>query len=142
MVDSTNLPEVDINQIATDLNNKMDRDGVNATCPVVISRTANNVSGWTEIWSDGYCVQTGIQSGTLSKYGNYYYFRINLPQAYKNSQIRKQITVILGVDDPGYYEARFIATGETDSFAYYVYVNGNLTTNNPLVEWRTEGYIR
>ena len=28
MVDSTNLPEVDINQIATDLNNKMDRDGV------------------------------------------------------------------------------------------------------------------
>lgn len=29
MVDSTNLPEVDINAIATDLNNKMDRDGSN-----------------------------------------------------------------------------------------------------------------
>lgn len=29
MVDSTNLPNVDINQIATDLNGKMDRDGVN-----------------------------------------------------------------------------------------------------------------
>lgn len=29
MVDSTNLPEVDINQIATDLNGKMDRDGSN-----------------------------------------------------------------------------------------------------------------
>lgn len=26
MVDSTNLPDVDINQIATDLNGKMDRD--------------------------------------------------------------------------------------------------------------------
>ena len=31
MVDSTNLPEVDINQIATDLNNKADRDLVNST---------------------------------------------------------------------------------------------------------------
>lgn len=29
MVDSTNLPEIDINAIATDLNNKMDRDGSN-----------------------------------------------------------------------------------------------------------------
>ena len=60
MVDSTNLPDVDINQIATDLNGKMDRDGVNASCPVVISRTANNQGGIVEIWSDGYCVQTGI----------------------------------------------------------------------------------
>lgn len=31
MVDSTNLPEVDINAIATDLNNKMDRDCLNAS---------------------------------------------------------------------------------------------------------------
>lgn len=31
MVDSTNLPEVDINQIATDLNGKMDRDTLNAS---------------------------------------------------------------------------------------------------------------
>lgn len=29
MVDSTNLPNVDINQIATDLNNKLDRDCLN-----------------------------------------------------------------------------------------------------------------
>ncbi len=31
MVDSTQLPNVDINAIATDLNNKIDRDGVNIT---------------------------------------------------------------------------------------------------------------
>lgn len=31
MVDSTNLPDVDINQIATDLNGKMDRDCLNAS---------------------------------------------------------------------------------------------------------------
>ena len=31
MVDSNDLPEIDINQIATDLNLKMDRDAVNAT---------------------------------------------------------------------------------------------------------------
>lgn len=31
MVDSTNLPEIDINAIVTDLNNKMDRDNLNAS---------------------------------------------------------------------------------------------------------------
>ena len=62
MVDSTNLPEIDINAIATDLNNKMDRDGANATYPVVISRTTNSNNGVTEIWSDGYCVQTGYSN--------------------------------------------------------------------------------
>jgi len=61
MVDSTNLPNVDINQIATDLNNKMDRDGVNATCPMVISRVRKN-DGTVEIWSDGFCVETGSVS--------------------------------------------------------------------------------
>ena len=42
MVDSTNLPEVDINAIATDLNNKADRDLVN------LSDSGKNVidSGW------------------------------------------------------------------------------------------------
>lgn len=60
MIDSTKLPKVDINAIAADLNNKMDKDGVNASCPVVISRTANSQGGVVEIWSDGYCVQSGV----------------------------------------------------------------------------------
>ena len=64
MVDSTNLPEVDINAIATDLNNKADRDLVNITSsaqaiidnkmnkdcsnstrPYVVSRTSNSRGG-------------------------------------------------------------------------------------------------
>lgn len=53
----------DIDAIATDLNGKMDKDGVNATCPVVVSRTPNNQGGIVEIWSDGYCVQSGLLTG-------------------------------------------------------------------------------
>lgn len=45
MVDSTKLPNVDINAIATDLNNKADRDLANSTVPYVISRTASNMGG-------------------------------------------------------------------------------------------------
>ena len=45
MVDSTNLPEVDINAIATDLNGKADRDLVNSTRPYVVSRTPNSQGG-------------------------------------------------------------------------------------------------
>lgn len=49
----------DIDAIATDLNGKMDTDGVNATCPTLLSRTANNYEGVIEIYSDGFYRETG-----------------------------------------------------------------------------------
>lgn len=56
MVDSTNLPNVDINRIATDLNGKMDRDGVNALASVCIE-TYQNGASWYRVYSDGWCEQ-------------------------------------------------------------------------------------
>lgn len=80
-VTNKNGIEFDIDALATDVNGKMDKDGVNATCPVVVSRTPNEQGGVVEIWSDGYCVQTGY-----SPYSNNSNpVTINLSQAYKDT---------------------------------------------------------
>ena len=42
---SASQSQVDINQIATDLNNKADRDLVNSTVPYVVSRTQTSGGG-------------------------------------------------------------------------------------------------
>lgn len=59
MVDSTNLPDVDINQIATDLNGKMDKDGVNATASICIESWHDENGNWYRVYSDGWCEQGG-----------------------------------------------------------------------------------
>lgn len=134
MVDSTNLPEVDINAIATDLNNKADRDLVNATVPYVMSRTANSYGGVVEIWSDGYCVQTGYANGSG--------VTVSLDTSYKdNSSYR---IFLGGGNSTGW--------GNTPhSFTYYsVTANSfqiRMEENSTLApgmscSWETKGYIR
>lgn len=54
----TNI-EVDIDEIATDLNGKTDVDLSNCTKPHVVE-TYNNGTDWYRIWSDGWCEQGGI----------------------------------------------------------------------------------
>lgn len=130
MVDSTNLPNVDINAIATDLNNKADRDLVNTTVPYVVSRTANSQGGVIEIWSDGYCVQTGtIGQSTTSGFPKY---TITLDQAYKDTNYTVQVT--------GHY------TSNTESGTNYCYAKTVNTISIVSIgygsDWRTEGYIR
>lgn len=81
MGDSTNLPEVDINAIATDLNNKMDRDGSNVE--TLSQSFINNLftsllpdyDNGTSItlpftasengWLIGYCNAVGTTEGSL-----------------------------------------------------------------------------
>ena len=137
MVDSTNLPKVDINAIATDLNNKMDRDGVNASCPVVISRTANSYGGVVEIWSDGYCVQTGITEtvniGTA--------ITVTFPQPYKDTTYNVGYEATLVSTDDPYFKS------ECGSFTTSSFVIKNRRYSGSGIDtlyyrWRTEGYIR
>lgn len=140
MVDSTNLPDVDINQIATDLNGKMDRDGVNASCPTLLSRTANSNGGVTEIWSDGYCVQTGIillnfvqgQAGDRT---------INLTQAYINTNYT--LFAFAGNRAWVHESNIYFRVKSTNSFVLGAYqADSTSTTNNVSTSWRAEGYIR
>lgn len=49
----------DIDNIATDLNGKADRDLTNCTKPYV-TETYRNGTSWYRVWSDGWCEQGGI----------------------------------------------------------------------------------
>lgn len=132
MVDSTKLPEVDINAIATDLNNKADRDLVNITVPYVVSRTANSHGGIIEIWSDGYCVQNGY---TLS--GNN---TLTLEQSYKDTNFLTyaSMSALSSTFEQGGYAQ--IGVGGVNKIYVRGYYNGSVTRDK--VSWRTEGYIR
>ena len=86
MVDSTKLPEVDINAIATDLNNKADRDLVN------LSDSGKNVidSGWVKKYYQVIGSDTTLNARTTYEYdlssylpndGNFYdvcYYAVGL----------------------------------------------------------------
>lgn len=137
-VTNKNGIEFDIDALATDVNGKMDRDGVNATCPVVISRTPNEQGGVIEIWSDGYCVQTGLWTGSVSATSNNdNSFYVTLPQAYKdNTYLVNYISNSPWVMLDARYEAN-----TTTQFMVYMHAYGGTRTISQLM-WRTEGYIR
>lgn len=129
MVDSTNLPEIDINQIATDLNNKMDRDGVNASCPTLLSRTSSSYNGVVEIWSDGYCVQTGfISSETWITFDVSFINTNYLITASQNTA---------GSGDANYYNTYYFRDKALDGVRF---VPGQQEL--PVIGFRIEGYIR
>jgi len=60
----TNI-QVDIDEIATDLNGKADVDLTNCTKPHVVETYVNGTS-WYRVYSDGWCEQGGITTSTAS----------------------------------------------------------------------------
>lgn len=74
MTDSTVLPEVDINQIATDLNGKLDRDLSNidiGTFDVVVAYqkpTSSNNYTWYRKYASGWVEQGGYVEASSSPY--------------------------------------------------------------------------
>lgn len=130
-VTNKNGIEFNIDAIATDLNNKVDLDGTNATYPHIVSRTANSQRGIVEIWSDGYCVQTGIVSAAASGY------TVDLPYNYKDTNYIVNIIVNgLSTFSGTYYS--MVDTITTTSFN----IKSSIGTNTTRFSWRTEGYIR
>ena len=81
--------EVDIDQIATDLNGKADKADLDEVECVV--ETYSNGTSWYRIWSDGYCEQGGVrpaisgdQSATINllvSYANINYQVFDMPLA-------------------------------------------------------------
>ena len=127
MVDSTNLPDVDINQIATDLNGKMDRDGINATASVCVESWHEGTE-WYRVYSDGWCEQGGIAFVGTSPY------TVSLSKPYKD----------------GSYN--IVATGCSDENVQIgIYAHGSETAtqfklmasySSIYIYWSTRGYIR
>ena len=122
----------DIDAIATDLNGKMDTDGVNAVCPTLLSRTANNQGGVTEIWSDGYCVQTGVDTTFSDHY-------ITLPTQYKDDSY---FIFLQGKSTLASSGTFWVANTKTTSQFYVAFYRLNTSQTSEGLYWRTEGYIR
>lgn len=124
------------NSIIVDLNSKADVDLTNCTVPYVVSRTKTE-TGMVEIWSDGYCVQTGtITSVVLNTYTS---ATVNLSQSYIDTNYNVQIIQwdngqTLGIEAAT--NGQSVHTKSTDSFviASWSWTYGRM--------WRTEGYIR
>lgn len=72
--------EVDIDEIATDLNGKADIDLGNCTAPHIVETYTNGTSGY-RVWSDGYCEQWGwIDQGSTPAWTT-----VDLLQVYKDT---------------------------------------------------------
>jgi len=132
IVTNRNGVEFNIDDIATDLNGKVDLDGTNATFPHVVSRVVNNLGGIIEIWSDGYCIQTGyIGTGTAPT-------TITLVQAYADTNYNVLLTpaAFPSSSNPQFW-TRAAVSKTTSSFTSNQY-------NDFFAPfyWRTEGYIR
>jgi hypothetical protein len=133
MVDSTNLPEVDINQIATDLNGKMDKDGVNATASVCIESWHDENGNWYRVYSDGWCEQGGFYGGTISQSS----YTIPLLKAYANANYTLNITAEQTTDVTGCTDM----TSKQRTTTSFIAMNGGSSFTGGFM-WEAKGYIR
>ena len=124
----------------TTVNNFANTDLSNVSVPYVISRTSNNYNGVVEIWSDGYCVQTG--SGNFVG-GNRRdeETTITLTQSYKDINY-----IAIGAKGNGtaYANSMFALAKTSINTLRISYYDVNANTNNKApfqYNWRTEGYI-
>lgn len=133
MVDSTNLPDVDINQIATDLNGKMDRDGVNATASVCIESWHDENGNWYRVYSDGWCEQGGTFTSAT---GANQLLTFHKPFANTNYTVFGQgrQTTDAGICVPAF-------NAYTNTQCYYCTAYNGSYYSEPFY-WQAKGYIR
>jgi hypothetical protein len=130
-VTNKNGIEFDIDALATDVNGKMDRDCTNALNPVVVSRTASSQGGVVEVWSDGYCVQTGVVSNLTTDTAT-----ITFDKAYKDTNYNIYLSCHVNNSSAQYAYVRNAPTTEH----IVIKASGSVTINKTY--WRVEGYIR
>mgnify|MGYP003292318535 CR=1 FL=1 len=121
--------EVDIDQIQTDLNNKVDANSL-AECNVVIETYVNGTDGY-RIWSDGYCEQWGVLT-TSSETGTY-----SFAKTFKDTNYNLRISNLTGI--------RLITgiTKNTNSFGWVQYnvSSGGTIGNNEKYFVFASGYL-
>lgn len=126
--------EVDIDEVTTDLNDKVDLDGTNATFPHIVETYVNGTSGYN-LYSNGYCEQWGFsEAGTQPR-------AITFTQTYKDTNY----IVTFGDSNEGYGVAqsrivKLYTKSTTGMTCTGIYQNGV----NPDYKfyWHTAGYIR
>ena len=115
--------EVDIDDIATDLNGKADVDLTNCTKPHIIDTYINGTS-WYRVYSDGWCEQGGITSGKNSTNDS-----IILLKEYSDTNYVVTATNVGGTSD---YIWAGLVSKSTDSF---------VLAHRYYGMWRASGYL-
>ena len=120
--------EVDIDEIATDLNGKADVDLSNCTKPHIVETYVNGTE-WYRVYSDGWCEQGGYVTPTATT------TTINLYKAYDNTNY----TILSGasyVSNSNLYSPTMGVSKTTSSFSIY--------TNSTSYRywWEAKGYTR
>ena len=122
--------EVDIDQIATDLNGKADTDLSNVpTSKAILTSSYVNGTSWYRIYSDGWCEQGGLVTVSNGTSG----FSVALLQNYINTNYQ----VIVSPNNSAYGTYGYGANNLTIS-GFSIYCSNN---NNRDVFWRASGYI-
>lgn len=127
--------DINVGAISEALNNKLDRNGMNAgnPCSVVIKTFVDGTSGY-RIWSDGYCEQWGISKNSSDHV-------INLLKTYKDIDYICTLNNYAG-DYPNQLGKIWVATSvkTVNSFTAYSYdvSSGNRTSG---LYWITRGYL-
>ena len=134
MVDSTNLPDVDINQIATDLNGKMDRDGVNAIASVCIESWHDENGNWYRVYSDGWCEQGGQVSVSVGTTDTAW--SVTFQKSFLDINYTVQTSVYGG------WSASNIANIESKTSTQMSGFAKSSTASVKAIQWVAYGYIR
>lgn len=127
--------EVDIDEIATDLNGKADVDLSNCTKPHIVETYVNGTS-WYRVYSDGWCEQGGYIVGAVNTATT-----VNLLKSMPNTEY---VLVIGGTNNTNSrssgnpsYRGIYLQTGVIESKAIDSFVLGN----GENITWQACGYI-
>ena len=123
--------EVDIDEIATDLNGKADTDlsNVPTSKGILQESYVNGTSGY-RIYSDGCCEQWGVASVSNGNTG----LQVALSKSYANSDY-----VVLVNNRGSSYSTTGVCADVLSGSAIKIYYN---TTASRTIQWYTLGYIR
>lgn len=127
----------DIDAIATDLNGKMDRDGLNALASVCVESYVNGTSGY-RVYSDGYCVQWGIGTTNNTSAISTYKHTITFLKQFANTNYNFQATGY-SADDSYFSEDGAFESGVNSRTASTITV----THESQVTQWnwQASGYL-
>lgn len=125
--------QIDINNIATDLNNKVDTDLTNCTKPY-ITETYKNGSSWYRIYSDGWCEQGGIVSVAQNSTGT----TVTLLKSYLDTNYTRLVCLNNFAASWNAELCPRIVANSTSQIG----IQSGATTNPSLMSWYTCGKIR
>lgn len=130
------MADINIGQITEALNNKLDRDGMNAGNPAsVVIETYSNETSWYRVYSDGWCEQGGTVEATSN-----IWVTITLLKPYINTNYNLQGgSKILDSSYPN--NALSVSFRNYTQTTFETAVHDDETINKGTWTWQACGYI-